>query len=145
MSTDWTLTDRVPTPGEHRRLAESVGWKDAFDQPSLPASLAGSSLGVVASIGTQVIGMGRVVGDGVKYFYIQDVAVDPAHQGAGVGRAILERLVELIARAAPAPAFVALFATAAGEPLYRSLGFESGDMTGMFTIIDPAVATERAG
>jgi len=45
MSTDVTLENRLPTPQEHRRLAEAVGWAHAFDWPSQPASLAGSTLG----------------------------------------------------------------------------------------------------
>jgi hypothetical protein len=36
MAIDWVLHDRIATPREHRRLAESVGWHDAFDWASLP-------------------------------------------------------------------------------------------------------------
>jgi len=136
MAIDWVLHDRIATPREHRRLAESVGWHDAFDWASLPDSLAGSTLGVVASVGSDVVGMGRVVGDGVKYFYIQDLAVDPAYQGNGLGRALLQRILELITHTAPAPAFVALFATAEGAPLYESAGFAARDMAGLFMIVE---------
>ena len=135
--TVWTIQDRVATPHEHRRIAEAVGWHDAFDWSSQPDSLAGSTLGVVAVASSLAIGMARVVGDGVKYFYVQDVAVLPEHQGQGIGRALVERVQDLIARQAPAPAFVALFATAAGQSLYRSAGFVAGDMTGMFQGLEP--------
>ena len=137
MTAQWTIEDRLPTPEEHRRLAESVGWGDAFDWASQPESLAGSTMGAVAVVGSETVGMARVVGDGVKYFYVQDVAVDPAYQGHGIGRAILQHLVDQIAQRAPAPAFVALFATPAGESLYRSIGFAPRDMTGLFRIVDP--------
>lgn len=137
MTEIWRLEDRLPSPAEHRRLAESVGWHGAFDWASQPASLAGSTLGVVAVDGDgTAIGMARVVGDGVKYFYVQDVVVDPAHQGRGIGRAILDRVLLRVRELAPAPPFVALFATTDGMPLYRSLGFEAGDMVGMFQVID---------
>lgn len=138
MTAAWSLENRLPTPAEHRSLAEAVGWHSAFDWDSLPASLDGSTLGVVAVSGHQVIGMARVVGDGVKYFYIQDVAVHPDRQSQGVGRALLTRTLELIAGRAPSPAFVALFATEAGAGLYESLGFTRGDMTGLFQIIPPS-------
>lgn len=137
MSVAWTLQDRLPTPAEHRRLAESVGWHHAFDWPSLPQSLDGSTLGVVAVAHDGAVGMARVVGDGVKYFYVQDVAVDPAYQGAGIGRALLERVLAKVGARAPAPAFVGLFATRVGDALYRSVGFDVGDMIGMVRIVDP--------
>lgn len=132
-----TLQDRLPTPDEHRRLAEAVGWAHAFDWPSLPASLAGSTLGVVAVEDGTVVGMARVVGDGVKYFAVQDVAVLPGHQGRGVGRALLDRVLERIAERAPATAFVSLFATAEGGALYRAAGFATGDMVGMTRLVEP--------
>jgi GNAT superfamily N-acetyltransferase len=37
--------------------------------------------------------MGRIVGDGAMNFDIVDVAVDPAHQGKGLGRLVMEKLV----------------------------------------------------
>lgn len=132
-----SLVDRVPTPEEHRRLAEAVGWSHAFDWDTVAASLTGSRLGVVAVVDGEVVGMGRVVGDGALYFYVQDVAVLPAHQGTGLGRAILRRLLDQIADSAPASAFVGLFATSDGDALYRSEGFTTGDMQGMFRLVPP--------
>ncbi|MGW1813031.1 hypothetical protein ACWCQM_05535 [Streptomyces sp. NPDC002125] len=41
-------------------------------------------------------------------------------------------------RTAPAPAFVGLFSTDGAVPLYRRSGFTTGDMTGMFRLVDPA-------
>ncbi|MEU1972128.1 GNAT family N-acetyltransferase [Microbacterium sp. NPDC019599] len=137
MTLTWSIEDRIPTAAEHRELAEAVGWYDSFDWDTLPASLAGSTFGVVAVWESRVIGMARVVGDGVKYFYIQDVAVDPQHQGRGVGRALLERTLVLIGELAPSPAFVGLFSTAAGAALYESIGFTRGDMAGLFQIVPP--------
>jgi ribosomal protein S18 acetylase RimI-like enzyme len=137
MTMAWTLHDRLPTSAEHRRLAESVGWHHAFDWASLPQSLEGSTLGVVAVADGVAVGMARVVGDGVKYFYVQDVAVDPAYQGAGIGRALLESVLAEVGARAPAPAFVGLFATQDGDALYRSVGFDVGDMIGMVQIMDP--------
>src|SRR4029453_10256611 len=93
-----TVLDRLPTPSEHRRLAEAVGWAHAFDWETMPASLEGSLAGVVAIDGRNVVGMGRLVGDGVKYFYVQDLAVLPAYQGQGIGTALLRRLLDHVAR-----------------------------------------------
>ena len=37
--------------------------------------------------------MGRIVGDGALNFEIVDIAVDPAHQGRGLGRIIMENII----------------------------------------------------
>jgi ribosomal protein S18 acetylase RimI-like enzyme len=100
MTDTYALLDRLPTPQEHRELAEAVGWGHAFAWATMAASLRGSLAGVVALDGGRVIGMGRLVGDGVTYFYVQDVAVLPSHQGRGIGRALLQRLLDHIARTA---------------------------------------------
>lgn len=132
------IEHRLPTPDEHRRLAESVGWGHAFNWAALHASLEASLAGVVAHVEDEVVGMGRLVGDGAMYFYIQDVAVDPTYQGRGVGHMVVEALLQHIRDTASGPVFVGLFATDAALPLYERNGFSRGDMTGMFRIVHPA-------
>lgn len=127
------LEERLPTAEEHRRIAEAVGWGHAFDWNRLPDSLDRSLFGVVIRDGDAVVGMGRVVGDGVMYFYIQDVAVLPDYQHQGLGALILQAL---LGRIKPmGPAFVGLFATPEALTLYQQGGFHEGDMTGMFQVL----------
>lgn len=138
MADDIILEPRVATSSEHRGIAEAVGWAEAFDWQTLPLSLEASVAGVVAAVGERVVGMGRLVGDGVKYFYIQDVAVIPEYQGQGVGKAIVDRLLLHVAQAAPSTAFVGLFSTEQAKEVYSSRAFATGDMTGMFRLVEPA-------
>ena len=122
---------RLPSVDEHRRLAASVGWEDHFDWATIGASIAGSLQGAVVTRDGQVVAMGRVVGDGVRYFYLQDVIVDPDHAEGGLGSRVVEALLEWIAVTAPAPAFVGLFASPEAEHLYSEFDFGTEDMTGM--------------
>ena len=138
MAENIIIKDRVVTCDEHRRIAEAAGWSEAFDWGTLPSSLEGSVSGVVALAGQHVVGMGRLVGDGVKYFYIQDVAVIPAYQGQGVGKAIIDRLLWQVAETAPSTAFVGLFSTEQAKEVYSSRAFTTGDMTGLFRLVEPA-------
>jgi GNAT superfamily N-acetyltransferase len=132
----YAVTRRIPTPDEHRRLAESVGWGDSFWWESQPASLAGSVCGVVAhGEDGGLVGMGRVVGDGAFYFYVQDVVVRPDHQGRGLGRQLVESLTEQVREIAPGHCFVGLFATPAAERLYGALGWQAQDMVGMWKVL----------
>jgi GNAT superfamily N-acetyltransferase len=135
----YTYVERVTTPQEHRALARAVGWGDAFVWDVVPASLAASVCGVVAVQDARVVGMGRVIGDGAFYFYLQDVAVDPAHQGRGVGSELVTRLLLQVERVAPPDAFVGLFAAEASGALYERYGFAvHPGMTGMYRGVGPA-------
>ena len=50
---------------------------------------------------------GRIVGDGALNFEIVDVAVDPAHQGKGLGRQIMQKIVSWLDENAVKGAYVA--------------------------------------
>ena len=41
-----------------------------------------------------LIGLARVVSDGATICYLQDVLVNPSHQGHGVGRALVQATLE---------------------------------------------------
>jgi GNAT superfamily N-acetyltransferase len=136
--------DRVPTAVEHRTLAEAVGWTHAFDWDAMPASLAASVCGVVVERDGEIVAMGRVVGDGVFYFYVQDVVVLPELQGHGVGDEILRRLVARVDELAPPKAFIGLFAAGESSRFYERHGFAAHPgMTGMFRVV-PARPVESA-
>lgn len=128
---------RTPTLDEHRTLALACGWEGAFDWDHMQGSLDASLAGAVVMEDGRPIGMGRLVGDGVKYFYVQDMAVLPEHQRRGVGGMILDALLEHVRTTAPSYAFVGLFSTGDGEPLYRSRHFDVPGMTGLATIVAP--------
>jgi GNAT superfamily N-acetyltransferase len=128
----------LPTPSEHRAIAESVGWGDHFDWDSIAASLAGSSAGIVALVGDEAVGMGRIVGDGVHYFYLQDVIVHPDHADEGLGSQIVGLLLDWIAAIAPSEAFVGLFSSPEAVDLYREFRFSTTEMTGMHRFVLPA-------
>jgi GNAT superfamily N-acetyltransferase len=128
---------RLPTVEEHRALATSVGWDDHFDWDTLPQSLAGSLTGVVVLQGGDPVAMGRLVGDGAHYFYLQDVIVHPDHREGGLGTLVLEELLAWVERTAPSDAFVGLFSSPEAETLYADHGFGTEDMTGMHRTVQP--------
>lgn len=136
---EYEIIERLPTVAEHQFLWESVGWGDV-NTGMTEASIAASVYGVVAVHQGVTVGMGRVVGDGVMYFYIQDVAVLPEHQASGVGSRMLEQLLSFIktSRCPDGVAFIGLFASEGKEKFYEKYGFRdySPGMTGMFTVMD---------
>jgi ribosomal protein S18 acetylase RimI-like enzyme len=67
----------------------------------------------------EMVGVGRALADGVDCAYICDVAVHPRCQGAGLGKAIVEKLVELSAGHRK----IILYANPGKEGFYHKLGF----------------------
>ena len=131
----YRLEERRPSLAEYRAICEDVGWGAVINFEAAAASLQASIHAVVALAGDDVVGMGRIVGDGAVYFYVQDVAVLREHQGNGLGARILGALVDWLLANAPDQAFLGLFAVAGTEPFYRRFGFEAQPgMTGMFQV-----------
>lgn len=67
----------------------------------------------------RLIGAGRALADGLDCSYIADVAVHPDHQGRGLGRAIVEELIEL----SSGHRKIVLYANPGTEAFYEKLGF----------------------
>lgn len=104
-------------------MFEAVGWTPYAPQAA-EISLRNTLHSVLAFDGDRLIGMGRVIGDGGKFFYVQDVAVLPEYQGQQIGRAIMDRLIAWIKANAPHEPFVGLFATDVAQQFYRHYGFD---------------------
>jgi ribosomal protein S18 acetylase RimI-like enzyme len=66
-----------------------------------------------------LVGAGRALADGADCSYICDVAVLPAHQGTGVGKEIVSRLVAL----SQGHKKIILYSVPGREPFYRKFGF----------------------
>lgn len=86
----------------------------------------------------QLVGAGRVLADGVDCAYLCDVAVHPSHQGTGLGKAMVSRLVDLSRHHKK----IILYAVPGKEPFYCKLGFKRMN-TAMAIFADQAQALER--
>lgn len=129
------IEQRLPSVHEFRALAEAVDWIDHFDWASIGSALDASLTAVVAVADGRVVGTARVVGDGVRYFYLQDVMVDPAHSEEGIATQLTTALLRWIDSAAAPKAFVGLFASPDAEGVYDELGFSTDEMTGMHRLL----------
>src|SRR4051812_37666420 len=119
------IEDRPPTAVELHDLADAVGWTDHYDWPTIGEGLRSSIRGVVAIADGSAVGCARLVGDGVRYFYVQDVLVHPDHEGSGLATTLVERLLGWIDDTAPAEPFVGLFSSPDARGVYETLGFHA--------------------
>lgn len=65
-----------------------------------------------------------MIGDGGLFYQIVDIAVEPEHQGRGLGKRIVGALMEELKRIVPAEAYVSLIADGQANNLYAQFGFE---------------------
>jgi ribosomal protein S18 acetylase RimI-like enzyme len=130
------MPNTTPTLEEYVTLCSSVGWEEYMNFDVAETSLAHSVYSVMVKDRNEVIGMGRIVGDGAIYFYIQDVVVHPDYQCKGIGKEIMDELMRYIKEKAPSKAFVGLFASQGKEAFYEQYDFKdySPNMTGMFKV-----------
>jgi ribosomal protein S18 acetylase RimI-like enzyme len=136
MENNLLILTRVPTISEYIKLSCAVGWGDYINFEVAEESLNQSLFGVIVQYQGEVVGMGRVIGDGRIYFYIQDIAVLPEHQNKGIGKLIMETIQEYLKENAPEKSFVGLFAAQGKESFYNKYGFKKHEgMTGMFGVI----------
>ena len=115
--------DRV-TPAEYRSLLKAVRWRPLEQgDPELAVALEASWNVTARTADGRLVGLARVLDDGVLYASVWDVIVLPERQRGGIGQALLAAVLEQTA----GRRLVSLVSTAAGEALYRSAGFAETD------------------
>ena len=116
------LIERFPGADDYCRLRADAGMAprtlDAAER-GLPNTLYGVSL----LLDGEVVGMGRVIGDGGCFFVVVDIAVAPALQGQGLGKRIMAALDDWLRANAPPSAVVSLAADGDAKHLYAKFGF----------------------
>jgi len=119
---EYALVERPPAVEEYQALRCAVGWGEA-DMNAARISLQNSLYWVCVLKDQQVIGCGRVIGDGALCFYVQDIIVLPQYQGRGLGRRIMDKVMEYLRANAHRGGFVGLMAAKGAEGFYLKYGF----------------------
>lgn len=121
---DYRLISGTPSVDDYRRLRKVSGLSEKT-QASAEAGLPNTWFAVTVQVEGRAVAMGRVIGDGGTAFQITDMAVEPEHQGKGLGKTIMAALVEHLRANAPASAYVTLIADGDARHLYAKYGFEA--------------------
>lgn len=131
------LVERFPGVDDYVRLRREAGM-DPKTEDAARRGLPGTLHGVSLLRGDEVVGMGRVIGDGGTFFFVSDIAVVPALQGRGLGRRIMAALDAWLRANAPPSAYVGLVADGPAKHLYAKFGFrEVGDRSVYMEYIAP--------
>lgn len=119
----------IPTLLEYKFLRSSVGWK-LVDDASILKALDNSTYSILAKDGDKTIGMGRIVGDVGIFSLIVDIIVIPEYQGQGIGKAIVQNVMNWIKENCAEDSTVWLFAAEGRDGFYEKFGFEKRPIPG---------------
>ncbi len=125
MEVNYSITDSI-TPEEYMKLREAVGW-GLFPLEEAEAGLSNSYIWCLRDneASGQPIGIGRVIWDHGYVMYIADIIVIPEYQGNGLGRVIMEHVMDFIhEQLKPGYKFMVSLCSAKGkEEFYKKFGF----------------------
>ena len=115
-------------------------WHEEYDSKGIPALITGSFAFLIAVNTTtnHAIGMGRVISDGVSDSYIQDVVVLPEFRSKGIGKAIIQRLLEHCIN--NKLLWIGLVAEPGTKEFYKHLGFT--ELPGEPLVYQPRTETD---
>jgi ribosomal protein S18 acetylase RimI-like enzyme len=122
-----TVILQAPTSNQIRQIAglyRAQEWWQAGDDENprlIPRLIAGSHCFAAALEGENIVGMGRAISDGVSDAYIQDLTVRNDHRNQGIGRRILQTLLERLH--ADGLHWIGLIAEPGSCGLYHRAGF----------------------
>lgn len=133
---EYKISAEKPVAEEYARLRLDAGLSErsvAAARVGLPNSL----FCICVRNEQELVGMGRIIGDGGCNFEVVDVAVHPDHQRRGLGIQIMSSLMEYLHSYAPTSAYVSLLADTGAPALYEKFGFRptAPDSIGMALII----------
>ncbi len=111
-----------PDPQAFKALYETTNWGPS-DRPTefYEAALAGSWTCVGVYSRDQLVGFGRVISDGKLHAFITEMIVHPNHQRQGIGKEILNTLLEYCQLNGVSD--IQLFSAVGKAEFYRAQGF----------------------
>lgn len=119
------LVENILKPEDFIRLRTETGFANIPVEHARKA-LQNGLVNVSALYHGELVGMGRMVGDGAMYWYLQEIIVLPRFQQKGIGSMIVRHLVAY----AKAHSVTGKFTTVGGvsakgkEPFYEKMGFD---------------------
>jgi ribosomal protein S18 acetylase RimI-like enzyme len=114
---------KAPAPSEYINLRVEGG----LSSKSLEAAtigLANSLFTVSIYEDNTLIGLGRVVGDGGTVFHVVDIVVKPSYQGQGLGKIIMQEIMDYLDSHTYPGSYVSLIADEPANKLYEKFGFQ---------------------
>jgi GNAT superfamily N-acetyltransferase len=118
----YTYIFSVPSVSTYQYLRLGAGLSGKSTEAAT-LGLKNTLFAVQVLSGDEVVGMGRVIGDGGCFFQVVDIAVLKAHQGRGLGKLIMREIKNYLDLHTPDSAYISLIADGKARLLYEQFGF----------------------
>ncbi|MFT4416666.1 GNAT family N-acetyltransferase [Fredinandcohnia humi] len=91
-----TYSETLPSKQDFYSLYETTGWNKAFNFTGevLHQAISNSWFSISARQDDSLVGFGRIVSDGLYQTFICDLIVHPEYQGQGIGKQIMQLLMD---------------------------------------------------
>ena len=111
---------QLPSEKELKNLFFQTTWASKRDEEKIAQLIENLNVFVTIRNNSELIGFGRAISDGVYRALIDDVIVDKAHQKKGLGKVIMESLLEQLSGVEE----IFLNTHADLEEFYKKFGFK---------------------
>jgi len=118
----YQFRETVPAVEDYCQLRMLAGLS-AKTHEAAARALPNTVFGICAYQGSELVAMGRIIGDGGCHLQVCDIAVLPRLQGQGLGKAVMQRLSDWMQANLPPSAYVSLLADGEAHRLYAQFGF----------------------
>jgi GNAT superfamily N-acetyltransferase len=119
-----TIVERKPTIAEYESVVASVGFR-RHGHAAVEIALANTVFAVCAVEEEEVVGVGRIVGDGAISFLLTNIMVRPSHQRRGIGTRIVQSLCGLMETLSYKNMVLEVVAQPELSHFYERLGFKA--------------------
>ena len=120
---EYTIHHNSLDVATYQKLRKSTTWNE-LDDNVVEKALQKDLFNVSIFYGEQAVGMGRVIGDGAIYFYLQDIIVLPAFQKKGLGQMIMNEIEKFLQESTYPNTFIGLMAAKGVKPFYQKFGYQ---------------------
>jgi len=116
------LSEALPTVGEYVDLRARAGW-GSIDMDTASTTIERAALTISLRDKGRLVGLARVMGDGVLYFFLADLIVDPAFRGERLGERLMQAVTGHFVACAKPGASITLVPLKGGESFYERFGY----------------------
>jgi predicted GNAT family N-acyltransferase len=116
------VSELVPTATEYIGLRARMGW-GAIDEEVAVKTIQAAAFTACLRHNGRLIGLARVMGDGVMYFFLADLIIDSEFRGGGHGDRLMRVVTAYFDRSAKPGATITLLPLNGREMFYERFGF----------------------
>lgn len=96
MNDTFVFDEQLPDPEKYWKLFQTTGWnlEYNFSITDLARAIQNSWYAISIYHSNELIGFGRIIADGIHHALIVDLIIHPGYQGKGLGKRLLNSLVQ---------------------------------------------------